>query len=360
MADRYASEIIREPERFKALQADWEGLYGRAADPEIAQSFEWASAVWATVGEARSARLNVLVLRDRDRAVLIWPLAVYPHRRHWRALHPLVLYGDYVGPLVEDSNDAPQIVSDAVGLLRRGHGYDLFISEWVRKDSLLAQSLAFQPPITVESHQGVSWSTVSEWEEYERGISARREIKRRLRRLHEAGTVEFAILADASAQLPLVGWLMEQKIRRFAEIGDKPLWDPGQQQAFIETAVRTIRKAGRFLFFTLTLNGDPLAVLIALRDERALTIYQHTQQAGFEKFGPGILIWHACIRYAFDNGLSVSFGSGRSEYKRMFANAETPYARWILATSLWGKVRTGMTRLGDWRRERLAARRENT
>jgi CelD/BcsL family acetyltransferase involved in cellulose biosynthesis len=360
MVDRYRSEIIRETERFAALQASWDDLYGRAVNPEVTQSFEWVSAAWEAVGNARSGRLNILVLRERDRVVLIWPLAVYGHRRHWRAVHPVVLYGDSVGPLVEDSHAASRIVSDAVDLVRDGQGYDLFISEWVKKESMLARALDSQAPIISEGHQGVSWRNVSEWEEYERGISGRREIKRRLRRLHEAGQVDFNILQDASAQLPLVEWLVEQKIRRFAEIGDTPLWDPAQQQAFTTAAIRTVRKFGRFLFFTITLNGNLLAALIAIRDGKTLTIYQHTQQAGFEKFGPGILIWHICIKYAFDNGLGVNFGSGRSEYKRMFANSDTLYSRWILPTSVWGRLRTGMTRLGDWQRKRLAAKREGS
>jgi CelD/BcsL family acetyltransferase involved in cellulose biosynthesis len=349
--DRYRSEVITETEALQRLRGDWDDLFRRAARPDVSQSFEWVLAAWETVGKPRSGQLNVVVLRENGRAVLIWPLVVYRHRRHWRAVHPLLPSEDF-HPLVEDCADSRQMASAALDLVRKGRRYDLLFTEWVRLQSPLGQVLDPVSPIDAEGHHGISWDGIAEWEAYERGIPSQREIKRRLRRLHELGEVKFDILEDASAQVELVPWLMERKLQRFADLKDTPMWDPTQQSNFMSTAMRTVRTFGRFLSFTLRLKGELIALLIAVKGPARLTIYQHTQQPGFEKFGPGILIWHNCLRYAFDNKLDVSFGSGRPPYKGMFSNREILHARWSVPTSMWGEVRRGMTRLGDWRRSR--------
>ncbi len=87
---RYSSEIVTEAEDFRRLRGDWDDLFRRAANPDVSQSFEWVFAAWEAVARPRSGRLNIVVLRENGRAVLIWPLAVYRHRRYWRAVHPIL------------------------------------------------------------------------------------------------------------------------------------------------------------------------------------------------------------------------------------------------------------------------------
>ena len=351
--NRYATEIIRDPTRFDALGPAWDALFERALKPHVNQSFAWASCVWETIMKPRGGRLHVLVLREGDRPVLIWPLVVLEYGRFLRAVHPLMMGSDDNDVLVEASPEAAALARLAVRALRKSRGHDLVVTEWVRTNSMLDGALSPVPAVQTDVTRSVAWSGFADWAAYERGLSSRQSTDRRLRRLRECGHVDFALVENPDRQRALVAWLVRQKLDRLAGQDIVPLWQGEPMENFIIAASRRVTRFGKLLLFAMTLDDEPIAVQIAIQDAHGLLAFQIAHEPKFGKYGPGILIAQQFLHWAFERRLPVELGWGDSAFKKVFSNGEDKISTRIFPTSAWGKARMGIR---AWQGERQAAR----
>jgi len=353
--NRYTTEIIRDPNGLSALGPAWDALFERALRPQVGQSFEWVSCVWETIMKPRGARLHILVLREGTRPVLIWPLVVLQHRRFWRAVHPLIM-DSYHDVLVELSPAAGDLAALAVRMLRKNRGHDLLVTDWVRADSVIEGALSAVPAMDTKVDYSVEWNGLADWAAYERGVSTRQSIHRRLRRLRERGRVAFELIEDPDRQRTLIAWLIRRKLDRLSVQGTEPLWEGGSMENFIATASRRVSRFGTLLFFALTLNDETIAAQIAVQDTNRLVALQIAHEPKFEKYGPGILIAQQFLHWAFDRRLPVELGWGDSSFKKTLRNREDKISTRILPTSVWGGVRMEIRRLRGWQGQWLATR----
>ena len=353
--NRYTTEIIRDPNGLDALGPAWDALFERALRPQVGQSFEWASCVWETIMKPRGARLHILVIHEGTRPVLIWPLVVLPHRRFWRAVHPLIM-DSYHDVLVEPSPAAGDLAVLAVRTLRRSRGHDLLLTDWVRADSVLEGALGAAPTTDTKVDYSIEWNGFADWAAYEQSVSTRQSIHRRLRRLRERGRVAFELIEDSDRQHALIAWLIQRKLDRLAAQGTEPLWEGGAMENFIATTARRMSRFGRLVFFALSLDDEIIAAQIAVQDTNRLVALQIAHEPKFEKYGPGILIAHQFLHWAFERQLPVELGWGDSPFKKAFRNREDKISTRILATGKWGEVRMAIRRLRGWQGQRLAAR----
>lgn len=341
-------EIIRSPKQLASLHAEWNSLFERALSPRLGQSFAWISCVWETILEPQGARLHILLLREDNRLVLIWPLVIQRHKRLWRAVCPLMIGSDFNDMIVEASPTAPDLAARAVRELRRNRGHDLIYTDWVQKDSLLEGALSAVDPMYTGVVLSIRWDAFPDWATYERSVLSRQPISRRLRRLKEQGNVIFELVEDRDRRLDLTSWFVEQKLRRFATQQKTLLPDIALMVRFLPKVIDCLGE--RLLFFVLMFDAKPIAVQIAVRDKNRLTAFQIAHASEFDKYGPGILIFRHFIKYAFEQKLEVELGWGDAPYKQSFAKCKSEISRRLFPTSTWGNARMAMSRI--WRRIR--------
>jgi CelD/BcsL family acetyltransferase involved in cellulose biosynthesis len=130
-------KIIRDPAEFLALENEWRSLFDRVPGAYLAQSFDWCWAGWETVAAPCGRRLFVFVLREEERAVLIWPL-VEAKYGPCRVLRPLGSgASEYLNLLVEEGPEMTRRVATAWEMLQRTRGVDVLNLVHVRSDTAL-------------------------------------------------------------------------------------------------------------------------------------------------------------------------------------------------------------------------------
>jgi CelD/BcsL family acetyltransferase involved in cellulose biosynthesis len=356
-AHGYTVEIIKDPETFESLQPDWNGLFQRADRPYLSQSFEWSWCVWETITKPRGGRLHCILIRKSGRLVLIWPLAILSYHRLWRAARSLSMTGDYTDVLVEASPQARPLADLAWRTLQKSCGMDLIVAELVRTDSLLHQVLLTQKAGVTEADRAfyVAWEDFEDWNIYQSGLSGRQPMDRRFRRLQECGHVAFELVQEPQRQHELMAWLLQRKLERLAQQGIAPVWgdDAKPFQDFLTQASREVSRFGKLLVFALTLENEPLAVQIVIRDAFRMRAFHIAHEPKWSKYGPGNLVLRHCLHWAFERRLPVDLLPGDFAYKKVFGNGEVEVATRFYATNAWGHL---SLRLRAWQRH-LKARR---
>ncbi len=137
--DRF--EVVTDLSAFRALESDWDDLCMRAGEVCFVQSFAWRLTLWEEVEGPQAKWLHCIVVRNRDRAVLIWPFIVY-RKDHLVVASPLgCAQSEHPDPLVEDGPEAEQRIEAAWKKLCDTCGCDLVRFRHVRKGSPLHRFL---------------------------------------------------------------------------------------------------------------------------------------------------------------------------------------------------------------------------
>src|SRR4051794_29441288 len=177
--------VITEVERFDALAGEWDALARSVARPTPFQAHAWLSARWRFDAE----RAAVVVARRGDRIVAALPLAI--------GAAPLstgsFLAGNYIGSdlmlAADEPLDTARLLLRALGRSGASH---LELSGLSERTVLEA---AGERPLRGVEESGAAWLDLSDgWDAtYERQVNARgrKEHRRRMSRMREAGTVEF-------------------------------------------------------------------------------------------------------------------------------------------------------------------------
>ncbi len=144
------------------------------------------------------------------------------------------------------------------------------------------------------------------------GKKDRHELRRKLRRLEEAGRVAFEFVAPERNR---------ETIDRFVALHRRA---PGEKGAFLtERLERFFRgiadvgtRAGWLRLGELSLEGDPIAVLLGLEQDGVLHAYNSAVEPKALSLSPGVLLHAYAIRDAIGRGLRVyDFLRGDEPYK---------------------------------------------
>lgn len=111
-----------------------------------------------------------------------------------------------------------------------------------------------------------------------------KEWSRQLRRLRERGALAFGVAADGAAiekflALEARGWKGDRRTALSAEIG---------RAAFARSMLEGFARDGRLAIHTLALNGEPLAIGVALRGGDRAFYWKTAYAEAYAEFSPGV------------------------------------------------------------------------
>jgi CelD/BcsL family acetyltransferase involved in cellulose biosynthesis len=319
-------EIIRDPAGFLALEDEWRSLFDRVPGAYLAQSFDWCRSGWETVAASRGRRLFVLVLREEERAVLIWPL-VEAKYGPCRVLRPLGSEAsEYLNLLVEDGPDTTRRVSAAWKVLQRSRGIDMLDLMHVRSDTALYGLLTQDRRCRILDRHlwlWIRWPDATGWDGYWRSRRGhhRDRVNRLRRRLADRGRIGFEVVGCADRFAGLVDWVLLHKRAGMARhgLGNKWLFIASYLE-FLRLAARQIRGRSRLVVFLLSLADAPVAALISCIDGKRVEALIVTFDDRYAAVSPGQTLLSESIRWALEHGLEFDFRLGDEPYKESWAN----------------------------------------
>lgn len=198
---------------------------------------------------------------------------------------------------------------------------ELLSLESVRPDSVVMTSMK-----ETAGHQGYQVSCTEEevtlerdlpatWDEYLQILSAkqRHEVRRKLRRLEEAGTINFCFIEDAA----LVPGFMDIFLKQFVESRtDKAIFMTAEMEKFFRSMVDAISRAGLLRLSILELDNIPVATLIAFDYNDNVYLYNSGYDPAYSYLSVGVLSKALCIKDSIERGRKrFDFLKGDERYK---------------------------------------------
>ncbi len=174
----------------------------------------------------------------------------------------------------------------------------------------------------------------STWEDYLFMLDGkqRHEVRRKMRRLSEAGQIRFNIVdsyKDVNAGFTLFLEMFE------ASRQDKADFLTSQMASYFKSLAFDLAKNNMLRLGVLTIDQNPVAITFCFEYQNMLYLYNNGYNTSFKNLSVGLLCKIYSIRYAIDNGLSgFNFLKGNEKYKKHLGGQKHPLYR--LTVSLNG------------------------
>jgi CelD/BcsL family acetyltransferase involved in cellulose biosynthesis len=334
LSDPEVQVVSCEADLFR-LQEEWESLASLARDPlGRFLLFESACAAWATVAQPKGYKLHVLVARKEGRVVAILPLV----RRRFGPLR----VGRWLGPQFEESCEILHAPGLDKATLRSVWDaararFDILHFPVIHPGARLGEFAGTLRHVRRSArHPLVDCRLWGSWEAYAAGRSPslRREHRRDLRRIREAGEVTFDAVAEGDYDLgSTLDWIVDRKAGWIVRSGAQPQLFL-QKREFLRHFFGAMHRTGRLVAFELRVDGALVAAQIGLRLKDRLLLEIGGWDEEWRKVSPGLLLDFETLQWAFANGIGiVDFGVGGHAYKYKFADEDEEVARHMMVAA---------------------------
>jgi CelD/BcsL family acetyltransferase involved in cellulose biosynthesis len=341
-------ELIDSPDRFAALQTEWNELLGASEAESPFLTWEWLNAWWTHLGESR--RLAIVTVRDEERLTAIAPLCASRGRLPflWRYefmgtgfagsdyLDAIVRRGcaqdalPAIGEFMQRKNAALHLVRLPQNAALSRLAAPLGESGW----SVRATTDGFCPFIRIAGHSWDSFlSTI--------GPAHRATTRRRLRSLERIFTMCFEQITDDAMRQYALAKLFDFHRTRFGTRGTA--FHTPAMRAFHLDATDRLQKAGVLRLFVLRLNDDVVGVMYGMSFKNRFYFYQHGYDPKLQSHGIGRAVLDMSIRAAIDEGLDeFDLLYGGEAYKSAWTSDKRTLTRLeLFPAHLGGRVHRG-------------------
>ncbi|NQV22476.1 MAG: GNAT family N-acetyltransferase [Rhodospirillales bacterium] len=319
-------EVVSTEQQLLSLEPEWRALTERARDAQVFQTFDWVWPAWKCVASMRGRQLHVIVGRNEDRVVLIWPLVTYDQLglRLARTLDSETT--EYRDLIIEGSAGSREIISQAWEFVTRRCGIDAVYIQYVPASSLLDAVARRGGGITTdqEEHRYVDCREFADWSGYFRSRSTNRrsDLRRRRRRLEETGVVEVVRISTTEQLSGFLPWLFVTKIAALSGSDGPTDWFTApQHKEFLTSLLHRGLKSGVGVATALVVDGKYIAGKVDVDFRKTKTLLITTYDRDWARFAPGVVLYEECLREAFDKGFhTVDFRIGDEPHKTNWTN----------------------------------------
>jgi CelD/BcsL family acetyltransferase involved in cellulose biosynthesis len=286
----------------------------------------WLKVWWQELGA--EAELYLSSVRQGERVIGVAPLLV---REGKASLVGSVDVCDYLDFVV-----APGREQDFFGVLLddlRGKGVNHLDLRPLRPDSTVLTHL-----VSIAQNQGyevlcqpedvsVELNLPATWEEYLTILTAkqRHEVRRKLRRLSEAGKVDYHFVEGSVA----VHDAMDIFLKMFTESRqDKATFLTAQMESFLRSLANSMTEAGLLRLGILELDMLPAAMIMCFDYNDCLYLYNSGYDPQYNTLSAGLLCKVLCIKESIQEGKKrFDFLKGSETYKYHLGGREVPLYR---------------------------------
>jgi CelD/BcsL family acetyltransferase involved in cellulose biosynthesis len=311
------------PESFDNLIASWQDLHRRVRWDSVFVLPCWLATWWQEFGAG--AELYLCAVRQEGTVIGVAPLLVEGEEASFIGSADVCDYLDFVV--------APGREQDFLGILLenlREKGICRLDLSSLRPDSIAATSL-----VALAEKRGHEVSCKQEdvsfdldlpssWDEYLAMLSTkqRHEVRRKLRRLQQAGDVGYHLVDDSKA----VPRILDTFLRLFRKSSkDKAAFMTPRMESFFTSLAATMGEAGLLNFGVLEFNGSPVAALMYFDYRDGVYLYNSGYDPQYGSLSVGLLSKVLCIKDSIERGKKrFDFLKGREAYKYRLGGREVP------------------------------------
>lgn len=314
-------------EELAALEGEWREILPRCTYAPVFLSPTWLRTWWTDFGEGRE--LVLLSVREDERLVGVLPLMRDAVEQAEGAASSaptvrLTFAGDTEVCDYMDFPCAQGREAEVLAALFRSLGEEPWdeLSLWaMREDS---PALGVLPSVAAEF--GFAFEREAEdvcpqiaipgdWEEYVGSLDKkdRHELRRKLRKLPQAGDVELEIIesaAEAEAALDDFLWMLRESR------ADKAAFMTEQMERFFRRLVVTLAGESHIEMIFLKLAGKRVACVLCFRGEGETLLYNSGYDPDYSGFSVGLLSKALALQRAIEQGQKrFDFLRGHERYK---------------------------------------------
>ena len=286
----------------------------------------WLELWWRMFGA--SADLLLCAVRQGDTVIGIAPLKVEGGRASFIGDSDLCDYLDFVITPGKEL-DFFNVLLDHL----KDEGINHLDLEPLRPDSTVITSLvdiANDRGYTVSCNPvdvSLELNLPDTWDKYLETLNSkqRHEVKRKLRRLGEAGNIDYRIFRDSEVTLKEIDIF----IRLFRESReDKADFMTSQMMAFFKSLVTTTAQAKLLRFGCLKLDAIPVAAIICFDYNDTIYLYNSGYDPQYSYLSVGLTSKVLCIKDSIERGKrKFDFLKGAEVYKYRLGGQEIPLYR---------------------------------
>ena len=160
------------------------------------------------------------------------------------------------------------------------------------------------------------------WDEYLLQLKGkqRHEVRRKLRRLQEAGDISYRVVEDVKE--------VKREIETFFELfrlsrEDKEIFMTDKMASFFRTLAEVLAAEKMLKLIFMDINESPAAVVLCFDDKSCIYLYNNGFDIKFNSFSVGILSKVFSIKNSIENGRQkYDFLKGAEVYKRRLGGKE--------------------------------------
>jgi len=184
-------------------------------------------------------------------------------------------------------------------------------------------------------------TTVRDGGPWPASAAARKDLRRRRRRLEERGPVQFVVASDVPMAEEIATVMMEQKSRQYRATG---VWDVFANPAYRSFYMRMTRegvRSGLVHVSALTCGGNIIATEWSLIHRERCYGLLPSYDLGWAAFSPGSLILQEALAWCGERGIDTyDFTIGDEEYKEQWCDQVMGTFETLTPQSLGGRFYT--------------------
>lgn len=343
--------LVCDLDGFEALEAEWGALFERAGRADqVFQTFAWNwhwAQTFLDADQTGGRRCPIAILTGhRDgQLVTVWPL-VLQRRNGMRELawmgEPVSQYGDIlVDPVV--ANHATLLLDGWTYLCRQLRP-DLARLRKVRTSATIAPLLAFLGSMhtAVLEAPFIDLTRMKSFAAYEERFStrSRRNRRRQMRRLEEAGPVTFKHLDQGAEAEALAGVAIEIKRRWLIDRGHvSPALADTRMARFMQSVAGSSCHRNGTRVSVLLSGTTPAAVQIGFTAKNTRTMHVIAYDRAYEKMAAGALHLEEAIRHALTEGLDrIDLLAPKADYKKEWADGAVGVVDHAIGLTIIGRL----------------------
>lgn len=307
------------------------------------QSYAWVSALLQSVGRSFDAEPHIVIAKDRKTGedLMLIPLV----RRRAQLLQflefPDFKVSDYNSPIISRS-----IASDTAKV---AEVWDAVIQSLPASDILYLQKIPqilSDVPNPLISLKGFRPECYSSWQlpldenlnDLERKtlpFSARREIRRRTRRLQELGALRYVIPASQAERKALFDVLRQQRQSRFASLGRRNILTSPAHSRFYDLILQSEFDQEVVTVHGLKVGDQIIATAFGLYWQKRFHLLMITLASGeWPRLAPGlVMIWNLIAHMHAKGCRTFDFTIGDEPYKRRLGAKNCTLSEYFRARS---------------------------
>jgi len=313
-------------ESFVSLTSYWTDLRHNLRWDSIFVLPSWLEVWWRAFGFG--SELYLCAVRQREKIIGIAPLLVKEKTASIVGSAEVCDYLDFVV--------APEMERDFFGVLLddlRQKGINRLDLRPLRPDSTvltdlvgIAKERKYDIRCQLED-VSLELELPSTWDEYLATLTAkqRHEVRRKLRRLSEAGKVDYHFVMDSAA----VNNAMDTFLKMFSESRrEKTTFLTARMESFFRSMADTLAKAGLLRLGVLQLDTLPAAMVMCFDYNDCMYLYNSGYDRQFNSLSVGLLCKVLCIKESIQEGKKrFDFLKGGETYKYQLGGREVPLYR---------------------------------